>query len=260
MFSRGFLGGLTGGIFGGIAAPARGARGISLGLTLNGVTATPLAAYRGKDATSTTWSAKVGQTLVIQGASSAPTLGVSSGKSNPDDAIAVQFTSGNTYTASGNAYLDDDGVGDYAYECVFNFGASTVGEKTIFSKYQSAGGHNVLLYKSNTNLTTVGPLGTVVVSAPAASSWHHFIGICKRGATTRQYLDGAFVQSVTNTTNGFATVASPFQIGAYNGATNTSPGDEAVAWLAIWSGVNLCAGTTGEQDAVALARSKAAGF
>lgn len=261
-FGNGFGAGFGGG-FGrgdGAARLAAGRSGIPLALALNGVAGTPLAAYRGRDATLTTWPAKVGQTVTLGGASTNPTLGVSSGKSNVDDAIAVTFADpGNYYAAGNNAYLDDDGTSDYVAECVFNTGASTGTEDTVFSKYDpgSGGAAGFLFYRTPAGLMGGTGRFMTAVTSMAASTWFHVLFVARRGGNCRFYINGTL--SSSSAVGGMAAAASPFQFNAYF-TTHSSPGPCSLAWFAMWSGVNLCAGTTAEMDALAAARSKACGF
>lgn len=256
-FSGGLVGGINRGFSGGIAT-RKTLTGLSLGLRLNAVTGTPLAAYRGRDATLTTWPAKLGQPITLGGASTNPTLGVVTGKANPDDAIAVTFADpGNYYQAGGNAYLDDDGVSDYVFECVFNPGALTGTEDTIFSKYVGLNSTGFLLYRSPAGiLTGTGPM-TLTDGGYSASTWFHLLATCRRGGNCRSYMNGAFRTSTA--VAGMGASATPFQLNGYN-AAHSSPGGCSLAWFAMWSGTNLANGSTAEMDAVALARSKAAGF
>lgn len=259
-FSGGLGGGVVGrnsGLVGGVASGARVRSGMPLGLSLNSVNGTLLAAYRGRDATLTTWPARVGQAVTLGGASTNPTLNVATGKANPDDAIAVTFSDpGNYYQAAGNAYLDDDGVSDYVFEFVVNLGAATGTEDTVVGKYVGSTNSGFLLYRTPAGTFT----GTGLLSVSdtfAPSTWNHGFCVSRRGGNCRNYMNGSFRNSLASFT--FATAATPFQINGYS-AAHSSPGGCSLAWFAMWSGTNLANGTTAEMDAVALARSKAAGF
>lgn len=260
-FSGGLGGGVVGrnsGLVGGVASGARVRSGMPLALSLNSINGTLLAAYRGRDATLTTWPAKVGQAVTLGGASTNPTLNVATGKANPDDAIAVTFADpGNYYQAAGNAYLDDDGVSDYVFEAVFNLGAATGTEDTVVSKYVGSATTGFLLYRAPAGaLSGTGPL-MVADAGYAPSTWYHFFCTARRGGNTRTYQNGVFRQ--TSAIAGQGAAATPLQFNGYN-VGHTSPGGCSLAWFAMWSGTNLANGTTAEMDAVALARSKAAGF
>jgi len=118
----------------------------NLTMTINNIVTGAYCAYIGNDANINSWipigTAIQGLTLVTSASSGTDVTidPVVSGSQHQDQTKQVKFNNGKSFDAPNNTFMNDDGVSDWIYECVFYSGANDGSEDTIFSKYTAGGG------------------------------------------------------------------------------------------------------------------------
>jgi len=227
-------------------------------LTINGVTVSPMFAFRGVDATLTQWvCAQTGTVLSIAGAGSDPTI---NGHGPYLDDRSVAFQNAKYYTAPNNTF-GDIATEDFCVEAVSFI--PTAGVAEYWMGHYNGTGYLITRSAGSTNTSLFWRDGATAKSTllqPVVATWNHemwFVNVSENSVNGSVGYLNTVAGSGTNPSGlGSLSAATPFQLGAANAS---APCATYIAWLAAWKLSNwFAAGAAGPAEWAIIARQRMA--
>lgn len=132
-------------------------------ITINGSTVSPMLVYYGHRATSSLWTASVGENLSTFSAGSDPSPGQLTPLTMPT-AAGVLFNNGKIYQST-NSSFGDIGTEDFIIEAFFKAASSVADGNTVISKYNESGnGWNITGSSTSYRFQAIGTAGEAAIN------------------------------------------------------------------------------------------------
>jgi hypothetical protein len=208
-------------------------------LTVGGSDVDPVFAYDARDATLTTWPAKVGQPLTyVQTGGVAASVGLPAPFTDPNAPAVVPGDLFDGYWEGPDASYGNPGSDDWVIEAVLRWEYSATGRVPIGTTQLSGKGWSLFegsstLLRSYINNGSASSVGNAT-SSMVEGCWYHLIVAFDRSNRIKPFRNGLFQFSSTLLTGVAGDLAAgTFRIGGRN--SSSMP----IAWLAMWKGSGL---------------------
>lgn len=234
-----------------------GVSNLTTDLTINGTTVAADFAYRGQDATTSAWTALVGDDLPKDGSGA---FDVSQPAPFTDGTECVKLPSGANGYGSAAANTSFPGTNDFVLELVAQI-SPNAGEAYLVGRYVTAQTPNWLFYTvSGGTLRLAIHDGTASVtvslgSALTKEAWQHIMLFVDRDGGASAYVNGVLAgssASFSTAQDSLTREASKFLVGNFEGSSNGY--NAKMAWVAGWQS----AGWLDAHTQAAVAKERAA--